>query len=196
MGCHFLLQGIFPTQGLDPCLLSFLHWQTGSLSLAPPGKPILCGTWDPKANVKDGMVWPKPYTAERAGSLLDGNTYERCGGRIQDWIWKPLPQLGSDAPVKECMCHVLSCIRLFTTPWTPARLLWSWNFPDENIGVGYHALLQGIFPPQGMNLCLLHCRWILYLLSHQGSPRREEAKLGRNRMVVCVCVCLCVCVCM
>ena len=34
VGCHLLLQGIFPTQGLNPCLLCLLHWQTGSL---PPG---------------------------------------------------------------------------------------------------------------------------------------------------------------
>ena len=33
-----LLQGIFPTQGLNLCLLSLLHWQVGSLPLAPPGK--------------------------------------------------------------------------------------------------------------------------------------------------------------
>ena len=33
------LQGIFPTQGLNPCLLSLLHWQAGSLPLARPGKP-------------------------------------------------------------------------------------------------------------------------------------------------------------
>ena len=39
VGCHFLLQGIFPTQGLNPCLLSLLHWQADSLSLAPLGKP-------------------------------------------------------------------------------------------------------------------------------------------------------------
>ena len=31
MGCHALLLGIFPTQGLNPCLLSLLHWQAGSL---------------------------------------------------------------------------------------------------------------------------------------------------------------------
>ena len=41
MGWHFLLQGIFPTQGLNPCLLCLLHCQVGSLPLAPPGKPIL-----------------------------------------------------------------------------------------------------------------------------------------------------------
>ena len=39
MGCHALLQGIFPTQGLNPSVLSFLRWQVGSLLLAPPGKP-------------------------------------------------------------------------------------------------------------------------------------------------------------
>ena len=40
MGCHALLQGIFPTQGSNPQLLSLLHWQAGSLPLAPPGKPV------------------------------------------------------------------------------------------------------------------------------------------------------------
>ena len=34
-GLHALLQGIFPTQGLNPCSLHLLHWQAGSLPLAP-----------------------------------------------------------------------------------------------------------------------------------------------------------------
>ena len=38
VGCHALLQGIFPTQGLNVCLSCLLHWQAGSLPLAPPGK--------------------------------------------------------------------------------------------------------------------------------------------------------------
>ena len=37
VGCHALLQGIFPTKGLNPCLLCLLHWYVGSL---PPGKPL------------------------------------------------------------------------------------------------------------------------------------------------------------
>ena len=37
--CHFLFQGIFPTQGLNLCLLRLLHWQAGCLPLVPPGKP-------------------------------------------------------------------------------------------------------------------------------------------------------------
>ena len=36
VGCHFLLQGIFLTQGLNLNLLHLLHWQVGSLPLAPP----------------------------------------------------------------------------------------------------------------------------------------------------------------
>ena len=40
MSFHALLQGIFPTQGWNPCLLGLLHWEAGSLSLAPPRKPI------------------------------------------------------------------------------------------------------------------------------------------------------------
>ena len=40
--------------------------------------------------------------------------------------------------------------------------------PGRHIGVGHHVLLQGIFPTQGSNPSLLHCRRILYHLSHQG----------------------------
>ena len=40
VGCYDLLQGIFPTQGSNPCCLCLLLWQAGSLPLAPPGKPI------------------------------------------------------------------------------------------------------------------------------------------------------------
>ena len=42
--------------------------------------------------------------------------------------------------------------------------------PSKDIGVGCHSLLQGIFPTQGSNLHLLHCRQVLYHLSHQGNP--------------------------
>ena len=41
VGCHVLLQEIFPSQGSNPHLLCLLNWQMGSLPLAPPGKPIL-----------------------------------------------------------------------------------------------------------------------------------------------------------
>ena len=41
VGCHFLLQGIFPTRGSNPCLLRLLHWQVGFLTTEIPGKPTM-----------------------------------------------------------------------------------------------------------------------------------------------------------
>ena len=44
------------------------------------------------------------------------------------------------------------------------------NSPGQNTGVGSHSLLQEIFPTQGLNPGLPHCRQTLYQLSHKGSP--------------------------
>ena len=52
----------------------------------------------------------------------------------------------------------------------PHGLYSPWNSPDQNTGVGSLSLLQGIFPTQGSNPGLPHCRQILYQLSHKGSP--------------------------
>ena len=49
-----------------------------------------------------------------------------------------------------------------------------WNSPGQTTGVGSLSLLQGIFPTQGSNPGLLHCRKILYQLNHKGSPRILE----------------------
>ena len=50
----------------------------------------------------------------------------------------------------------------------------SWNSPGQNTGVGSLSLLQGIFPTQGLNPGLPHCRQILNQLSHKWSPRILE----------------------
>ena len=74
----------------------------------------------------------------------------------------------------QCVSSRFSCVQLFSTLWTvAARLLCPWDSPGENTGVGYHDLLQRIFLTQVSSpglLHLLHCRQILLLLSHQGSP--------------------------
>ena len=51
----------------------------------------------------------------------------------------------------------------------PTRFLCPWDFLGKNTGVGCHFLLQEIFPTQGLNPGLPHCRQMLYHLSHQGS---------------------------
>ena len=70
-----------------------------------------------------------------------------------DWKWK-----------------LLSCVQLFATH----GLYSPWNSLGQNTGVGTLSLLQEIFPTQGLNPGLLHYRWILYQLSHEGSSRILE----------------------
>ena len=52
---------------------------------------------------------------------------------------------------------MLSRVQLLATPWTAAcRLFHPWDFPGKSTGVGCHCLLQGIFPTQALNSCLLY----------------------------------------
>ena len=102
------------------------------------------------------------------------------------------------------------------TLWTVARLLCPWDSLGKNTGEGCHSLLQGILPTQGSNPGLLHCRQILYHLSHQGNRRKRGinafplpnsagslrspgAAVGgpvrQRSMCASVCVCVCVCAC-
>ena len=63
------------------------------------------------------------------------------------------------------------------TPWTGAHQApLSMEFSRQEYGVSCHALFQGIFPTQGWNPGLPHCRQILYRLSYPGSP---VSSLGR-----------------
>ena len=68
---------------------------------------------------------------------------------------------------KSCSVVSNSCIQ-------PHELYSPWNSSGQNTGVGNLSLLQGIFPTQGLNPGLPHCGWILYQLSHKGSPRTLE----------------------
>ena len=68
VGCHALLQGIFLTQGLNSHLLCLLHWQVGSLPLAPP---TVC------------TLLPKIHELERrspgnVGKLLNFSSHQHC----------------------------------------------------------------------------------------------------------------------
>ena len=55
-----------------------------------------------------------------------------------------------------------------------------WNSPGQNTGVGSLSLLHWIFPTQESNRDLLHCRWILYQLSSQGSPKENFKEFNKS----------------
>ena len=69
-----------------------------------------------------------------------------------------------------CMCaKLLSRVRLFVTPWTVAcQAPLSMGFSKQEYWSGLPFLSAGTFPAQGLHPGLLHCRQILYHLSHQG----------------------------
>ena len=71
VGCQALLQGIFQTQGWNSHLLLLLHWQVGSLPLAPPGEPKRA-KWQASPTYKVAgkpkrMGWQAPPTYKVAG---------------------------------------------------------------------------------------------------------------------------------
>ena len=73
-----------------------------------------------------------------------------------------------------CLCHKAESHSVVFDSLRPHGLHNPWNSPGQNTGAGSLSLLQGIFPTQGSNPRLPHCRCILYQLSHQGSPRILE----------------------
>ena len=86
--------------------------------------------------------------------------------RILEWVAIPFSR-GSSQPRIESWSPVLQEDSLLSEP--PGN--------PKNTGVGCLSLLQRIFPTQGSNPGLLHCRQILYRLSHQGSQEASAIRL-------------------
>ena len=84
-----------------------------------------------------------------------GGAQMRPQTNVSEWVWSESHSVVSDSL------------------W-PHGLYSPWNSPGQNTGVGSLSLLQEIFPTQGLNPGLLHCRQILYQLSHKRSPRILE----------------------
>ena len=89
--------------------------------------------------------------------------------RQEYWSGLPCPPLGDlPNPGTEPRSLALQADSLPSEP--PGK--------PKDTGVGSLSLLQGIFPTQELKRGLLHCRWILYQLSYQGSPLIEESTIS------------------
>ena len=83
------------------------------------------------------------------------------------------PQCHKGSDTTEWLNESESCSVVSNSLW-PHGLYSPWNSPGQNTGVSSLSFLQGISPTQGSNPGLLHCRWILFQLRHQGSSRILE----------------------
>ena len=131
----------------------------GSLSAA-----LCCPLW--QRGFKLFKVYMYMYHMTKPTAL---NTKSFFIVTLNEWIVWFVNYLNKTPKKKRSESHwvVSDCSR-------PHGLYHPWNAPGLNTGVGSHSLLQGIFPTQGSNPGLPHCRRILHQLSHQGSPRILE----------------------
>ena len=119
-------------------------------------------------------VWssPRPCVPRRTWACWAEVLHQQCGAPVQakkTLTTSEFPSLPRHSLTSKFNLQNL-CEWLFVTPWGVARQPpCPWNFPGKNTGVVSHSLLQ-IFPTQGSNPDLPHCRQIPYCLSHQGSP--------------------------
>ena len=90
---------------------------------------------------------------------------------VQLFVTAPKQLYTVNKGLNVCVCESRS---VMSDSLQPHELYSSWNCPDQYTGVGSLSLLQGIFPTQGLNRGLLHCRQILFQLGHKGSPRILE----------------------
>ena len=92
--------------------------------------------------------------------------------KFQVWVrkWRQERPFFKDT-IERKKLKFLSGVQLFATLWTVAQQdPLSIEFSRQEHWVGCYSFLQRIFPTQGLNPVLLHCRWFLYWLNDQGSP--------------------------
>ena len=184
--CQLLLQEIFSTQGSNSRLLGFLRWQADSSPLVPPASfnssvvsdclwlhglqhaRLPCSSPSPGvySNLCPLSRWGHP-TISFSVAL-----FSSCPQSFPASESFPMSQLSS--PGKPKLNHVVlglvtqSCLTLCDPiDCSPQGSSVHRNSPGKNTGEACHSILQGIFPNQGSEPALLHCRWILYHLSHQ-----------------------------
>ena len=125
--------------------------------------------------------WPgpsgqRPCDPEAVTSRGAGRDFSAAGGL--SWVVLDLLILSFFPKGSESRSVMSDSLR-------PHGLYSAWDSPDQNTGVGSLSLPHGIFPTQRSNPGLLHCRRILYQLSHKGSP----FFLKRNLKILNVQIC-------
>ena len=105
--------------------------------------------------------------------------------RMATWRCLCIPRLDKLRSPWLC-CYCRSVVSDSSRPHglQPTRLLYPWDSPGKNTGVGCHFLLQGIVPTQGSNPHLLHCYMDLFSLKTPpwllSSRRHSDTSVGQG----------------
>ena len=170
------VMGVGRTPGHKPLLVSGL-WDRLVLQPHPVSHGTLAlwsmtkGLWLNKcgivagphlSDIPDTLKWCEVKIAQLCPTLCDPMNYTVHGIlhiRILEWVAFPFSRRSSQPRGQTQVSHIVG---KFFISWAKRE--------PKNTEVGSLSLLQGIFLTQESNWGLLHCRWILYQLSHEGSP--------------------------
>ena len=152
VGCHAILQGIFSTQGSNPGLP---HCRWIPYRLSHQGSPIFRAAAAAAKSLQSCPTLCDPIDCSPPGSPVPGILQ----ARILQWVAMPSSRGSSK---RRDQTQVSRIAGRFLTSELSGK--------PKNTGVGSLSLHRGKFQSQESNWGLLHCRWILSQLSHQGSP--------------------------
>ena len=145
VSCHFLLQVIFSTQGLNSCLLHLLHWQVASLPLHHQGSPTK-STAAAARSLQSCPTLCDPIDGGPQGSPVPGILQ----ARTLEWV----PISFSMAWKWKVKVKSLSRVQFLAIPWTAAHqapLSMGFSRQEYWSGVPLHSPTKYCFPSKEMN---------------------------------------------
>ena len=135
MGCHFLLQGIFLTQGSNPSFLHLLQWQVDSLPLSHLGSSHIYTAAAAAKSLQSCLTLCDPVDGSPPGSRVPGI----LKARTLEWVAISF----SNAWKWRVKVKSLSRVQLLATPWTAAyQAPPPMGFSGKSTGVRCHCLLR------------------------------------------------------
>ena len=138
------------------------------LTIAKTRKQSKCPSTDERIKKMGCIYAVEYYSAIKKSEIMPFAVY-MDGPRNDHTKWSKSEReaYGSTyKATKKCVSHIVVSDSFRSHGLHPAWPLRPWDSPGKDTGVGCHFPLQGIFPTQGSNLGLLHCRQILYQLNH------------------------------
>ena len=183
-GCSHYLDLIFG------CVIShtqfwcvFESYQKGKVIL--PTQPSSPSSWGGFTKSLWWPSWPLSLMLKAELQQVKTEPAEETEARtIQPTAQEPIQPTAQEQlhHIRLCCCFSCSAVSDSLRPidCSPPGSSAHGDSSGKNIGVGCHSLLQGIFLTQGLKPVLLHCKQILYHLSHQGNPSCTEHRAKWN----------------